>query len=174
MSLRARSCAALLLSGAVAACATTAAGTQQPASGGQAVAQAPKRELPERNELPMVIRETLSASMERHGEELSFLLVSVVLLDYADAERLAQLIADEPKLGRPHPDEKETLNALLPSSFFVHQDRLTDRATALALAAREKNDATLGTAFGALAETCVGCHSTYLHDELEAWRSAEH
>jgi hypothetical protein len=163
-----------LLAGVAAACATTASRVKPAASPEQMGVQAPKRELPAREELPMVIRETLSASMERHGEELSFLLVSVVLLDYAGAERLAQLIADEPKLGRPHPDEKETLNALLPSSFFVHQDELTERAKALSLAARDKNDATLGKAFGALAETCVGCHSTYLHEELEAWRSALH
>jgi hypothetical protein len=174
MSLRTRSCAALLLCGVAGACAASTSGAKPAAHAGQAVAPAPKRELAERSELPMVIRETLSASMERHGEELSFMLVSVVLLDYAATERLAQLIADEPKLGRPHPDEKDTLNALLPSSFFVHQDQLVERASALALAAREKNDATLGKAFGALAETCVGCHSTYLHDELEALRSAQY
>jgi hypothetical protein len=174
VSLPTRSCAAFLLCGVAAACATAASRAKPAAPAGQAVAPTPKRELPGRSELPMVIRETLSASMERHGEELSFLLVSVVLLDYAAAERLAQLIADEPKLGRPRPDEKETLNALLPSSFFVHQDELTKRANALALAARAKNDATLGKAFGALAETCVGCHSTYLHDELETLRSAQY
>lgn len=174
MNLRTGTCAALLLSGVTAACATTASGAKPAAPAGQAAAPAAKRELPARDELPMVIREALSASMARHGEELSFLLVSVVLLDYAAAERLAQLIADEPKLGRPRPDETETLNALLPSSFFVHQDQLVERATALGLAAREKNDATLGKAFGALAETCVGCHSTYLHDELEALRSAQY
>jgi hypothetical protein len=174
MSLRTRACAALVLAGVAAGCATTTSGVKPATPVAQAAAPAPARELPERSELPMVIRETLSASMERHGEELSFLLVSVVLLDYVAAEQLAQLIANEPRLGRPGPDEKETLNALLPSSFFVHQDQLLERANALALAARAKNDATLGKAFGALAETCVGCHSTYLHDELEALRSARY
>jgi hypothetical protein len=161
----------LLLCAALGACAANAPAAQPAATPSQTAA-APKRQLPERTELPLVIREALSRSMERHGEELSYLLVSVVLLDYASAEKLAQLIADEPKLGRPHPDETGTLNAMLPVAFFEHQDQLTARARDLALAAREKNDAKLVKAFGALAETCVGCHSTYLHDELEALATA--
>jgi hypothetical protein len=173
MSQRTRTLPTRLLACLLAACATAAPAAKPATPAAGATAQAAKRELAERSELPMVIRETLRASMERHGEELSFLLVSVVLLDYAAAERLAQLIADEPKLGRPHPTEKDTLNALLPASFFVHQDQLTERARGLSLAAREKDDAKLGKAFGALAETCVGCHSTYLHEELEAARSAD-
>lgn len=163
--------APLLLAGLWTACAT-AAPAAKPAAPGAVAEPAAKRELAARSELPMVIRETLSASMERHGEELSYLLVSVVLLDYDGVEQLAQLIADEPKLGRPNPEETGTLNAMLPPAFFAHQDQLTERARTLALAAREKDDAKLVEAFGALAETCVACHSTYLHDELEALSTA--
>jgi len=130
--------------------------------------EATKKELPARQDLPLVLRETLSSSMERHGEELTFLLADVVLLQYAQAEELAQLLADEPKLGRPAPGDVDSLNALLPEAFFVYQDQLAERAKVLGQAAHAKNDAALVKAFGALAETCVGCHSTYLHDPLRS------
>jgi hypothetical protein len=129
---------------------------------------APPKELPQRQDLPLVLRETLRSSMDRHGEELTFLLADVVLLQYEQAEQLAEMLANEPKLGRPVPGDTESLNALLPESFFLHQSQLGERAKLLAKAAREKDDAGLVKAFGALAETCVGCHSSYLHDPLHA------
>jgi hypothetical protein len=129
---------------------------------------APPKELPQRQDLPLVLRETLRASMDRHGEELTFLLADVILLQYDQAEQLAELLANEPKLGRPTPGDKDSLNALLPESFFVHQHQLGERAKLLAKAAREQDDAGLVKAFGALTETCVGCHSSYLHDPLHA------
>jgi hypothetical protein len=89
-----------------------------------------------------------------------------VLLHYEEVEELAQMIADEPKLGRPAPGDDTSLNAMLPSGFFMYQDALTEHAKELAEAARAKQDASLGKAFGALSETCVGCHSAYLSEEL--------
>ena len=53
------------------------------------------------------------------------------------------MIAIEPKLGRPVPGEEDTLNALLPAAFFVHQDLLTKHAQNLAKAAQERSDADL-------------------------------
>jgi hypothetical protein len=132
--------------------------------------KAPPGELPQRQELPLVLRETLSASMNRHGEELTYLLANVLLLQYDDAFELAQLLADEPTLGRAAPGDQESLNALLPEAFFVYQDELRQRAKALALAARAKDDSAFVKAFGAVAETCVGCHSSYLHDPLQTRR----
>ena len=43
-----------------------------------------------REALPRAAREALSARMERHSEELTFLLASVVLLDYPEVETLAE------------------------------------------------------------------------------------
>lgn len=148
--------------GTAASVEKTAAAPVAPLTAGAA---APK-DLEPRKQLPLVLRETLTSSMDRHGEELVFLLSSVVLLHYDDAEELAQMIADEPKLGRPVPGDEKSLNALLPSGFFVYQDALTERAKELAAAARAKEDARLVKAFGALSETCVGCHSAYLNEEL--------
>ena len=148
---------------------TTAASAKTPAPAEAAApAPAPPKALPQRQDLPLVLRETLRSSMDRHGEELTFLLADVILLQYDQAEQLAELLANEPKLGRPTPGDTESLNALLPESFFVYQSQLGERAKLLGKAAREKDDAALVKAFGALAETCVGCHSSYLHDPLHS------
>ncbi|HEX6244279.1 MAG TPA: cytochrome c [Polyangiales bacterium] len=133
-----------------------------------AQAAPPAKALPPRQDLPLVLRETLHATMHRHGEELTFLLADVVLLQYEEAEELADLLAHEPKLGRPTPGDTDSLNALLPEAFFIHQAQLRERAALLAEAARARDDAGLVKAFGALAETCVGCHSSYLNDPLNA------
>ena len=170
----AKSLSALPLTLSLVACAHHASAAKQnttasaaPVGSSVATAKAPpKAELPERHELPLVLRETLSTSMDRHGEELTFLLADVVLLQYDAAAELAQLLADEPKLGRAAPGDRESLNALLPESFFVYQDQLRERAKVLAAAARAKDDSAFVKAFGAVAETCVGCHASYLHDPL--------
>lgn len=126
----------------------------------------PVPELSARSNLPLIMQETLSSSMGRHGELMTFLLQDVVLLQYDLAEELAEMLAEEPKLGRPRPSDHTSLNALLPPSFFVHQDRLSERARAVAKAARERDDGRLVRAFGEIAETCVGCHVSYLRDDL--------
>ncbi|MEY4514328.1 MAG: hypothetical protein RLZZ450_6450 [Pseudomonadota bacterium] len=109
----------------------------------------------------------LRARMVRHGGDMTALMIHVLLLDYEVAAILSSDLAREPKLGRPRPDEKGTLNALLPAKFFVHQDELAASATALAQAARARDDQKLVEAFGAVAKSCVGCHSSYLHEDLE-------
>jgi len=158
----------LLLSGACihhAPAATPATPSPQAAQASTAASPEPLS-LPQRQELPLVLRETLTATMGRHGEELTFLLESVVFLRHDETEELARLLAEEPKLGRPGPGDKDSLNALLPDAFFVHQDQLTERARSLADAAKAKDVQGLAKAFGSLTETCVGCHAAYLHDEL--------
>jgi len=135
--------------------------------GGRAV------DLPSRDELPPEAKSMLSARMMRHGEHMTALMFHVLLLDYDVAGLLASDLAREPKLGRPAPNEKDTLNALLPAKFFVHQDELAVSATALAEAAAARDDRKLVEAFGAVAKSCVGCHSVYLHAALEPLRHLE-
>jgi len=121
--------------------------------------------LPVKKNLPLAARDALTMRMERHEDQMLNLVASVVMLNYREAKQLAHDIAQEPKLGRPRPGEKDTLNALLPESFFFYQDQLAERARVVELAAEEKSDANLGRALGMLTETCVGCHSTYLPEE---------
>ena len=109
----------------------------------------------------------LSARMERHGEEMMLLLVSVMTLHHEDTELLAEQVGAEPRLGRPSPGEKGTISALLPPRFFGLQDQLVERAHAVAEAARAKDNGRIVRAYGQLAETCVSCHSVYLTPDSE-------
>jgi len=104
----------------------------------------------------------LSARMDRHGEEMMLLLVSVMTLHHADTELLAEQVAAEPRLGRPSPGEKGTISALLPPRFFGLQEQLVERAHAVAAAARAQDNTRIVRAYGQLAETCVSCHAVYL------------
>jgi cytochrome c556 len=104
----------------------------------------------------------LSARMDRHGEEMMMMLVSVMMLQHRQAELLAEHVAAEPQLGRPSPGEKGTISALLPPRFFALQDQLVSRAHAVAAAARANDSSRIVRAYGQLVETCVSCHAVYL------------
>jgi len=120
-----------------------------------------------REQLPEEAREMLTGRMMRHGDDMGDLTVAVLMLEYDLAHVLAVDMAAEPKLGRPAPGEKGTLNALLPAEFFVQQDALTASAKALAAAAESKDDARIAASFGEVAKACVGCHSAYLNAALD-------
>lgn len=115
--------------------------------------------------IPSEAREMLAARMRRHGEEMMFLVVSVLILSYDSAEQMAEEIAAEPKIGRPGAGESGTINALLPARFFEFQDELRDRADVVSDAAHAKDHMRLVRAYGQLAETCVGCHAAYMESE---------
>jgi len=137
-------------------------------------AQTPaKRELPPREKLPLAAREMLSVRMDRHGERMVLLMESVVLLNYDLAKVLADELVAEPKLGRPAPGEKDTLNALLPAAFFSYQDQLAARARTLASAAESRSHQQLMAAYVGVAESCVGCHAAYLYEDDEAASDSE-
>ncbi len=152
-----RSLLCVALFGACSACAAA----QKPAASPAVVPALPKRE-----DLPIEAREVLTTQMLRHGDQMGALSVAVVLLDYEVVRLLAGRMADEPVLGRPIPGDDKSLNALLPKSFFVHQDELSASARALAEAATHNDDAKLLVAFHRVTSSCVGCHSAYLHEEL--------
>jgi len=126
-----------------------------------------------REQLPEEAREMLTGRMMRHGDDMGDLTVAVLMLEYDLTHVLAADMAAEPKLGRPAPGEKGTLNALLPSAFFVQQDALTASAKALASAAERRDDAQIAVSFGEVAKACVGCHSAYLNAELDPPAHAE-
>jgi hypothetical protein len=121
--------------------------------------------LPEPSWLPTEAREMLGARMDRHGEVMMMLLVSVMTLQHSDTELLAEQVAAEPRIGRPATGEKGTISALLPPRFFTLQDELVDRAHAVANAARANDNSRIVRAYGQLAETCVSCHSVYLQPD---------
>lgn len=120
-----------------------------------------------RADLPLEVREMLTLRMQRHGEEMSDLLLCVVMLEYETTARLAAKLAEEPKLGRPAAAERGTLNAILPPAFFVQQDALAESARALSRAARERDDQQLVISFSNLTKSCVGCHSVYRQADFD-------
>jgi hypothetical protein len=127
-----------------------------------------KPSLPAPDWLPTEAREVLSARMQRHGEEMMLLLVSVMTLQHGDTGILAEHIAAEPKLGRPAAGETGTISAMLPARFFELQDELQLRAKAMAEVAQTSDPGRIVRAYGQLAETCVSCHSVYLDAEGRA------
>ena len=155
------------------ACASTAQTTKPPIAA-QTVAPVERSalgskpaDLRTREQLPEEAREMLTARMTRHGDDMGDLTVAVLMLEYDLTQVLAVTMADEPKLGRPAPGEKGTLNALLPSGFFIQQDALAASAKALAAAAEKRDDVGIAASFSEVAKACVGCHSAYLNAELD-------
>lgn len=125
--------------------------------------QPPARSLPQPDYLPEEARLVLQQKMERHGQDMVELMLSVTLLQYDVARETAHRIASEPRLVRPIAGGEGDVNALLPERFFVLQDEARLRAQAVRAAAAQKDDKALAEAYGRLTETCVSCHSAYLN-----------
>jgi hypothetical protein len=113
--------------------------------------------------LPELAREILRSRMQHHGVELVTLIQSVVLLQHNLTEQLGTDIANEPRLVRSTSEGADELNSALPERFFVLQDELRAHAKAVAGAAHRRDEPALASALGQLTETCVACHSVWLH-----------
>jgi len=120
--------------------------------------------LPQPDYLSEEARQALRRRMERHGEVMVQLLLSMTLLQHEVAQGAAERIASEPPFQRPQPGGEDELGAL-PERFFTLQLQLRNRAKELVAAAKAKDDAKLAASFGQLAETCVQCHSAYLRPQ---------
>lgn len=105
-----------------------------------------------------IVRERMAS----HSKQMTELVWSVVLLDYAESARIATAIATEPRLARPTTGDATELNSALPPRFFELQDQLRDQARELAAAARARDPSATAKRYGGLAETCVRCHDAYL------------
>jgi hypothetical protein len=139
-----------------------AAKTQPPAKKSMKVATLER--LPQPDYLSEEARQALRRRMERHGEAMVQLLLSMTLLQHEVAQGAAERIASEPPFQRPQPGGEDELGAL-PERFFTLQLQLRNRAKDLVAAAKAKDDAKLAASFGQLAETCVQCHSAYLRPQ---------
>jgi hypothetical protein len=118
--------------------------------------------------LSPLARELLRKRMDRHGESMVRLVVSVTLLQHEKSQRFASEIANEPRLMRPMPGEDDTFNNGLPERLFALQDELRSRAKTLAVAAAGVNDELMAANLGLLMQTCVSCHSLFLSAEIRA------
>lgn len=107
-------------------------------------------------------RAQLDARMGQHGETMSHLLRSVVLLDRPRIALLAGRIADEEVWAKPDKGRRLTL----PKDLAAEETKLAKAARDLAVAASEHTaDTVLAVRFAAVTTTCVTCHSVYLYGE---------
>ena len=125
---------------------------------------APAQKLPAPAHVSAQTRQELKARMGQHGTTMQNLVRAVVLLDRPTIRVLATRIADEEIVARTG-SIREAQRPSLPPKFFAEQDELAATARQLAVAAIDGgDDKALADRFSALTRTCVGCHSTYLHD----------
>jgi hypothetical protein len=126
------------------------------------------RRLPTPEHVTADTRAELDARMRRHGETMSNLIRSVVLLDRPTIRTLAGRIADEEIIARASKAMREKRDLSLPPEFFTEQTVLSGAARELAAAAAaDGDDETLANRFSELTRTCVRCHSVYLHGRPE-------
>lgn len=134
----------------------------------------PALQLPESTYLSPEVRALIRDRMDRHAEQMTFLLVGIVLLNVDATAAFAEEIANEPKLARPGPEDEDTVNALIPRRMFDLQDELAKRAQDLATQAKNNPEDVEGIsrAYGRVTETCIRCHAAYLYPpEEETTRS---
>lgn len=109
-------------------------------------------------------RAELASRMGRHGETMSSLVRSVVLLDRARVRVLAGRIAEEEIIAKTIGGTGGRRPMALPREFSAQQARLVAAARDLAVAAVEGGeDMVMADRFAAVTKTCVACHSIYVH-----------
>jgi hypothetical protein len=129
---------------------------------------APAQRLPVPEHVSPELRADIKARMTRHGETMSNLVRSVVLLDRPTIRVLAGRIADEEVIAHVAATG-EAKRPPLPREFFAAQDELSASARDLAVAAKQGGDDKLiADRFAAVTRTCITCHSAYLHGRPEA------
>ena len=144
------------------------------AAGAVAAAPTPKlpppaRGLPAPDHLSPQARQEVKARMGQHAVTMQSLIRAVVLLDRPTIRVMANRIADEEVVARTS-GTRDKKAPELPQKFFVEQGQLAATARQLASAAVDGgDDKLLGERFSALSRTCVGCHSTYVHDRPNPW-----
>jgi hypothetical protein len=110
--------------------------------------------------IPPAARAVIATKMGRHSQQLSTLLMSVLVLDDDGVARVAGEIFDEPQLARPLGGDE--LNGLLPERFFQLQDALRAQAREVVAVAARPDRTPLPDSFAQLTKTCVACHALYL------------
>jgi hypothetical protein len=126
---------------------------------------APVRRLPAPEHVSAEAQQQLKARMGQHGVTMENLVRAVVLLDRPTVRVLATRIADQEIIARAGTREKP----VLPPDFFAEQEDLAAAARQLAAAAVDGgDDRVLANRFAAVTQTCVGCHSSYLHGRPDA------
>ena len=116
--------------------------------------------MPEPKDVPPETRQALSERMRFHGDKMMSLYFAILFLDLDNCVKYASGIAETESLREDH-------GKPLPTPLVALQERLTVRAQNLVnlCKAGPSKVREVGNAFGQVTETCVHCHSYYLHGE---------
>jgi len=140
---------------------------QQAGTTGQEAPESPvaKRKTPtlvRAEPLPQVARAALRKRMQNHGDDTENLLWAALMLDFESTDGIAGMIAKVPTLARPHANELDTINAMLPPQFFDLQEQLDSAVTKLQAAAKANDGDAVAVQYGKTVQTCIACHSLFL------------
>ncbi|MFZ5443473.1 MAG: cytochrome c [Myxococcota bacterium] len=101
-------------------------------------------------------RAFLRTKMKDHSKEMKELSVAVATVKLSDAQRLAQAMANEPRL-----DRSSGAATKLPARFFELQELLRKTSQELADAAKANDLAATSTKYHQVVELCVSCHGSF-------------
>lgn len=108
-------------------------------------------------------RTFLKGKMKAHGKDLRELSMAVATLNYAEAKRFAQGIANQPRLDPNLPGANT-----LPADYFALQENLKQLAGELVTIAEQQEDQELVTAYAHLVQTCASCHHAFVAQKAAA------
>lgn len=108
-------------------------------------------------------RAFLKGKMKAHGKDLRELSMAVATLNYVEAKRFAQGIANQPRL-----DPKTPGANALPADYFALQENLKTLAGELVTIAEQADDQELVTAYAHLVQTCASCHHAFVAQKAAA------
>ena len=117
-------------------------------------------QLPKPGWMTPAAHDLLRQQMRKHGDFTERLSRAVIALEHDEARRIVGMLLAEPPVPRPQTPEQDRLK--LPPLFFSLQDAQRAQAGDL-VAALDQGDSATARALGQLMETCVRCHSIYLH-----------
>lgn len=101
-------------------------------------------------------RAFLKTKMKRHGKELQELSTAVATLRFTEVQRLAQAIANQPRL-----DSTSGPAMKLSPRFFELQDELRKNAQALSDAAKANEMSAMHETFSLVTQNCMSCHAAF-------------
>jgi hypothetical protein len=110
----------------------------------------------EANSVSQEVRDFLKLKMKAHSKEMQDLSVAVATVRLVDVQRLAQDIANEPRL-----DPSVGPAVKLPARYFELQDEGKKKAQALADVAKANEMSGTLEKYGQVVENCMACHAAF-------------
>ena len=110
----------------------------------------------EANSISEDVRAFLQVKMKNHAKEMKDLSVAVAVVNFVDVQKLAQDIANSPRL-----DPAVGPSAKLPARFFELQDLEKKGAQELADAAKAGEMTPTLEKYTQLVDHCMACHAAF-------------